>query len=121
MARKTPPFPNYTPWTTARFFGFLRSALRNAYNKYPPKYEALKNAEVGRMVNKKTGKMAKHYQCASCRGSFPAKEVQVDHIIDAGTLRSFEDLPAFARNLFCSAKGLQVLCKNCHKCKTHKK
>lgn len=119
MGKKTPPFKNYPKWTTARFFTFLRSAFRTAWNKYPPKYEALKQAEVGQMTNKKTGRPAKHYECSQCHKYFPAKEVQVDHLIDAGTLTKFEDVQGFVERLFCSVDELQVLCKPCHKNKTH--
>lgn len=120
MGRKTPPFKNYNGWTTARFFGFIRSALRNAYSKYPPRFEALKRAEVGRMINSKTGKLAKHYECNHCRKYFIQKDVQVDHIIDAGSLRDFSDLPGFCERLFCGVDGLQVLCKKDHQAKTKK-
>ena len=115
MPRKTPPFKNWEKWTEARFWSFIRSALRRAWMKYPPKYEALKQAEVGRKVNKKTGKLAKHYKCNICKKEFVANDVQVDHIVEAGTLRSYEDLPEFVNKLFCSADDLQVLCKPCHK------
>jgi len=121
MGRKTPPFPNYPKWTTARFYAFLRSSLRQAWNKYPPKYEALKSAEIGRIRNKKTGKLCKHYKCAECGGIFPAKDVQVDHIVDVGTLKSFDDLKGFAERMFCSSKGLRVLCRQCHNNKTYNK
>ena len=36
----------------------------------------------------------------------------------AGTLRTFDDLPAFCAKLFCSEDELQVLCKACHDEKT---
>jgi 5-methylcytosine-specific restriction endonuclease McrA len=121
MGKKTPPFVNYPAWTTSRFFTFLRSALRQAWNRYPPKYEALRRAETGRKTNPATGKLAKHYLCAECKREFVAKEVQVDHKIDAGTLKSFEDVELFVRNLFCSVEDLAVLCKQCHHNKTHKK
>lgn len=121
MGIKTPPYINYPQWTTSRFFSFLRSSLRQAWMKYPPKYEALKLAESGRKTNKNTGKLAKHYICAICAKEFVAKEVQVDHIIDAGTLKCFEDLGGFCSRLFCSLVDLQVLCKECHKEKTHGK
>lgn len=120
MGAKTPPFKNYNGWTTARFFGFIRSALRNAYSKYPPKFEALKRAEVGRMVNSKTGKLAMHYECNHCHKYFVQKDVQVDHIIDAGSLKDFSDLPGFCERLFCGVDGLQVLCKKDHQAKTKK-
>jgi len=120
MGIKTPPYPNYPKWTTARFFGFLRSALRKAWTKYPPKYEALKLAKIGKKTNVKTGRLADHYRCAICGNEFVMKDVQVDHLIDAGTLKTFDDVGEFCRRLFCSVDDLQVLCKPCHSGKTHK-
>lgn len=50
------------------------------------------------------------------------KEVQIDHIEPAGSLKGFDDLPGFVERLFCEVDGLQVLCKDgCHNKKTHKK
>jgi hypothetical protein len=46
------------------------------------------------------------------------KEVAVDHIVPAGQLRSFDDLPKFVEILFCEADNLQVLCHACHGRKT---
>ena len=133
MSGKTPPFPNYPVWTTARFFGFLRSLLRQGFNKYPPKYEALNEAvhiipitdDDGEQLRYKSGKQkgklkyGKRYRCATCAQYFLQKEVQVDHITPAGSLRSYEDLPIFAARLFCGREGLQVLCKTCHTEKTN--
>jgi hypothetical protein len=46
------------------------------------------------------------------------KEVQVDHVIPAGTLKSYTDLAEFCKNLFCSVDNLRVLCIECHSIKT---
>lgn len=35
-----------------------------------------------------------------------------------GTLKSFDDLPAFVENLFVGVDKLQVLCDPCHAIKT---
>ena len=118
MGRKTSPYKNYPQWTTARFFTFLRSALRQAWSRYPPKKEAREAASVGRMRNKKTGRQAEHFECADCHNVFTRKETHVDHIVDAGTLRCYEDIQGFIERLFCSKYDLQVLCHDCHKTKT---
>lgn len=101
-------------WTESRYFGFIRSALRNAFSKYPPKYEALKQAK--HKVDWGRTKVA--YKCAECLELHPSKEVQVDHIEPAGSLKTYSDLPAFVERLFCEQDGLQVLCKECHNKKT---
>lgn len=107
-------------WTNARFFGFIRSSLRNASSRWAPAQACLKASEVGKRVNRRSGRIAMHYKCAGCGDELPRKEVQIDHIIEAGTLRSFEDLPEFTRRLFCERSGFQVLCSaKCHHTKTH--
>ena len=114
---KTPPYPNYPAWSTSRFFSFLRSALRGAYNRYPPKFEVLKAARRDYKGQDKRTKW--EFQCAECGEWFRASEVSVDHVIPAGSLNSFEDLPGFCVRLFCGQDGLQVLCtKGCHAKKT---
>lgn len=113
MARKTPPFPEYEDWTTARFFSFIRSGLRQLWSRWPPKYKVL--AEARRKSQSENKRLKWEFLCASCGFYFPQKEVQVDHLEDAGTLRSFEDLPGFAQRLFVGEDKLQVLCQSCHK------
>jgi 5-methylcytosine-specific restriction endonuclease McrA len=117
--RKTELFENYPQWTKARFNNFIKSALRQAWNKYPVKYEVLKKAYVGKEVNGKTGRLIKHYQCANCKKHFPQKEVQVDHKIDIGGVYTENGWDGVIERMFCSADNLQVLCKKCHKEKTY--
>jgi len=125
MPRKTPPFDRWPEWTTARFFGFLRSGLREKFNRYPPKYESIKRAAITvQDGHYKTGakkdqpKYKKQYQCSECKDYFIQKDIQVDHIVPAGSLKSFDDLVTFADRLFCGVDGLQVMCKPCHSTKT---
>lgn len=103
-------------WTTARYFSFIRSALRRAWTKYPVKYAVLDKAKQPYTGTDKRTKWV--YTCASCNSTFKATEVNVDHITPAGTLRDYSDLPEFVKNLFCEADNLQVLCKECHDVKT---
>ena len=107
-------------WTFARWKAFIISVLRSGWRKYPPRYDALKAALVGKRTNRLTGRMADHYKCASCSGFFVAKEVQVDHIepvVDPDD--GFVNFIVFIDRLFCEAENLQVLCKPCHKDKTN--
>ena len=113
---RTPPFENYPDWSTAKFWGFLRSALRSGYNKYPPKWEVLKAAKRPYKGQDKRCKW--EFQCAKCSKWHKAKAVSVDHKIPAGALNTFDDLPGFVQRLFCGVDGLQVLCKTCHDVKT---
>lgn len=109
---RTPPYPNYPAWSTSRFFSFLRSALRGAYNRYPPKFEALKSARRKYEGNDKRTKW--QFLCSICNEWHKGANVQVDHIVPAGSLNSFDDLPGFVSRLFCSVDHLRVLCVSCH-------
>lgn len=60
------------------------------------------------------------YRCASCRGEFPAKNVQIDHIepvIDPNV--GFVSWDEVVKRMFCEAEGYQTLCLACHKSKTN--
>ena len=96
------------------FFIFLRSTLRRAWLRYPARQEALNSAFSCRTVNKKTGRLAKHYKCSRCLSDFPQKDVAVHHTVEVGSLKCFNDLPGFVERLFCPREGLQVVCKCCH-------
>lgn len=108
MPRRVERLRNGGKWTEARYFGFIRSALRSAFRKWGPKHEAKAAAKVAYNT----------YQCAACDGWFGTKEVEVDHIVPAGSLKCYDDLPGFVERLFCEAQGFQVLCKDCHYHKT---
>lgn len=102
-------------WTEARYFQFIRSALRQAYSRYPVRFQAKKAVE--RTV---TGSRHKYeYTCAECKGWFQGKDCQVDHIEPAGSLNKYSDIGGFCKRLFCEVDGMQVLCKPCHQLKTN--
>ncbi len=104
-------------WTEARYFSFIRSALRLASSKYPVKFQVKADARR----NKPKGAEGRHhyeFQCKECDGWFPDKEISVDHIQPAGSLKKYDDLPGFVERLFCEADNLQVLCNECHNVKT---
>jgi 5-methylcytosine-specific restriction endonuclease McrA len=97
-------------WTHARYFQFIRSALRQAWSKYPAKFEVLKTQR--RRVEGQRHKF--EYECAACKEWFQQKDVQVDHKEPAGSLTEYHHLPRFVENLFCAVSDLQILCKPCH-------
>ena len=101
-------------WTEAQYFSYIRGGLRRLSTRYPVKYAV-------RLANRRTVKGKRHkfeYQCAECNKWKKDKDVDVDHIIPAGSLRKYDDLPGFVERLFCEADGMQILCKICHKKKT---
>lgn len=104
-------------WTEARFWGFIRSALRKASVRWPVIHEAKRASRrpIGKpKEGRKKTRQKWEYQCAICERWFPDKETHVDHIVPVGTLKCFEDLPGFVERLFCEQSGLRVACKTCH-------
>lgn len=106
-------------WTEARFNSFIKSALRAASRRWPPKYSCLNDAYVDKRVNVKSGRLAKHYRCNACKECYASSDVQVDHvkpIIDPTV--GFTNWNDVINNLFCEKTNLQVLCTTCHNIKT---
>lgn len=112
----TPPFSEHPEWSEAKFFAFIRSALRAAWSRWPPKYRLL--AAAKRKYEGPNKRLKWEFLCNECKTYHPQKDVSVDHIIPAGTLRCFEDIGPFCQRLFVGEDKLQVLCTGCHKIKT---
>jgi 5-methylcytosine-specific restriction endonuclease McrA len=111
-----PKTRNSGTMTESAFWSFIRSALRQKSRWWKPIAECKANAK---RVYKGPNKRQKfEYQCNHCSKWFPDKQINVDHIVPAGTLRNANDLPAFVERLFVEAEGLQVLCQGCHNIKT---
>ena len=111
MGRKTPPFPPYPAWTTAKAFSFFRSGLRAKWSRWPPKFDVLKDARI----NVYGQRHRYEYTCAECEDSFKLPQVEVDHIYPCGSFNTFEDAGGFMERLFVGKDKLRVLCKPCHK------
>lgn len=105
-------------WSESKFQSFIKSALRSASQRWPPKYAVLKDAFVGVEVNTKTGRKAKHYKCSYCGCHTPSSNCVVDHINPVVPVTGFISWDNVIENLFCEKEGLQVLCKECHAVKT---
>lgn len=119
--KKIKEYPrNDGQWTEARFTSFVKSALRSASQRWPPKYTTLSSACVGVRVNERTGRLAKHYKCSACQLAFPAKEVEVNHRIPVVLVTGFDSWTGVIERIFCDSKDLEVLCKPCHKVITQK-
>lgn len=119
MAKKTPPYKNYPVWTQARFFTFIRSALRSASQKWPPRNQSKHLAKRKYTGSNKRQKF--EYKCNKCKRWFRGDEVEIDHIHGISPLQKLEDLPKFVDTLFCAVEDFQVLCKGCHGGKTKKR
>ena len=117
MAKEKKPKPrNNGTMTEAAFWSFIRSALRRKSMYWKPVSEAKKQAR--REYKGDNKRMKWEYQCSECKGWFPDKVVEVDHIVECGALNA-ETAGVFIERLFCEVGGLRVLCKGCHNKKTH--
>ena len=91
---------------------FIRSNLRRASIKWPPIRQCLEGARRPSQSDNKRLKW--EFQCASCSGWYPRSDVQVDHLVECGSLKDWDDLERFCRTLFCEESNLFVLCSHCH-------
>jgi 5-methylcytosine-specific restriction endonuclease McrA len=98
------------------FWSFIRSALRQKSRWWKPISEC--KQKVKRPYKGPNKRQKFEYQCNECKQWHPEKNINVDHIIPAGTLKCANDLPGFVERLFCEIDNLQVLCANCHDKKT---
>ena len=102
--------------TESAFWSFIRSGLRQKSRWWKPISECKLNAKRPYKGPLKRQKF--EYQCNKCKNWFPEKQINVDHILPAGTLTCAQDLPGFVERLFCEQNNLQVLCESCHNVKT---
>ena len=106
-------------WTEGRLRGFIVNTLRSGMRRYPPKYETLNDAKVGKRVNPKTKRSAEYYKCSGCGGEFVKKDIEVDHRIPViDPQKGFQGWDEYITRLFCDKSNLQALCRSCHKQKT---
>ena len=103
--------------TDGAFKSFIKGLLRRGSARWKPRYEVLADAKRGKQINKATGRLAEHYECASCHGLFPLKYMEVDHI--SSIMYEGIDWDETITRMFCDKEGLQVLCKDCHRFKTN--
>jgi len=112
-----PKVRNSKTMSESAFWSFIRSALRNKSRFWKPIQEC---KQLHKRKNQSSNRKLKfEYQCSECKTWLPEKEIDVDHIIPAGSLNKAEDLPQFVEKLFCEVVNLQLLCKKkCHLEKT---
>lgn len=91
----------------------MRSKMRSAFTRWPPKYEVLEEAR--RKYTGSNPRQKYEFQCSVCKKWHKQTDVEVDHIEPCGSLKSFEDLPGFVERMFCGKEGLRVVCSPCHK------
>lgn len=118
MGRKTPPYERYPAWSEARFWGFVRSNLRLMQRKWPPFNEVWKEGRRDKPADV-PGRHKFEYQCESCGGWFPRKEMERHHKISCGSCRSFKEAGEFLDRMLVARDSVERLCKECHNRKTY--
>lgn len=118
---KVPKTRNFNTLTESEYFSKIRSGLRAAFRFWKPMMEALKLASRPSQ-NKENKRLKTEYQCAHCKEWFGRKGVEIDHINPAGSLKCYEDVVPFIKNLTAeNVDSYQILCKDkCHRIKTLK-
>lgn len=116
MAARVPKTRGNKTLTESGFWGMIRSALRQKSRWWAPMKLAKEKARRPYKGDNKRQKW--EYKCNNCKDWYSDKEIEVDHIIEAGSLRNGDDLKGFVERLFCEEEGLQILCKTCHAVKT---
>lgn len=108
---------NLNTETNSEHMGKIRSALRRLSRFWKP---ALKSLEKSHRPYEGDNKRVKHeYQCCECKQWKIRKNVQINHVVPCGTLKSYQDVPGFLERLFCEdVSGYSVLCIECHKKET---
>lgn len=99
-------------WTQARMREFISKALRKA--KWPPIFEVMKRAFVGKGISPVSGRPCKLYQCEQCGKQDAQSRMEVDHIEPVIGPEGFVDWNTYVVRLFVEQEKLRVLCERCH-------
>ena len=106
------------PITDKAITSLIRSAVRQIWMRCPVKLAFLYSKSLPDK-NPDTRRKFK-YQCEKCEYYFKQSDIEVDHIQGNHSLRTLDDIPTFCRSILeVEFKDLQILCKSCHKIKTH--
>jgi hypothetical protein len=98
--------------TQSQHMNKIRSMLRSLSRWWKPMQLALKASSTTYTVGRAKRVM---FLCAQCNKLHERKNVEVNHIEPAGSLKDYNDLPSFCEKLFVEdITKLEVLCKPCH-------
>ena len=98
--------------TQSQHMNKIRSMLRSLSRWWKPMQLALKASSTTYTVGRAKRVM---FLCAQCNKLHERKNVEVNHIEPAGSLKDYNDLPSFCEKLFVEdITKLEVLCKHCH-------
>lgn len=110
-------------WTEARFHSFIKSALRSASMRWPPKSAAKKEARTKRGWYQCAGYKRRAHEVPATLPPPPGRKRRidnavVDHIIPVIGPEGFVSWDETISRMFVEKGGLQILCHECHSRKT---
>lgn len=112
------PWGDGTPWkNSVSFFTYLRGCLRKAWSRNPVKLNVLKakRKQIKNPNPKGNKPTVWGAECEMCHKEFVLKDIQVDHVIAAGSLTKTEDIQGFVeRLLYVTEDSLRLVCKWCN-------
>ena len=93
------------------FFAFLRGQLRRSWTHYP----ISRKFKDGLCRTNRNGGRAKFVgDCAICNATLAKSHLQIDHVIPAGSIVSWETAGQFLKGLFTTSDNMRLVCKPCH-------
>ena len=102
---------NANTWSEAEFWGKIRSALRKVSMYWKPIQACKQGCKENYVGDNKRQKFA--YRCAICNKLVSDKELHIDHLVAAGSLKSSDDLKGFVDRLFVE-DNFQCTCVGCN-------
>lgn len=98
-------------------FTSVRTMLRRAWSDSIFKQDFLNKQSIlvenTNPRSKKRFPQVRRFKCAICGGYFGSNEIELDHLIDENSLKSYDDINTFMLNIvLTSPDKLQVLCKD---------
>lgn len=118
MPKPWEDYPHIWP-TKARFFTFLRGAMRRAlWEKYPVKVE-FKNETVTPPPEGYVGRAKSGTTCSLSGEWYPKSKLEVDHKSGNVSLQEWEDFMPFIAHLLASKEQMQLVGKEEHKIKSY--
>lgn len=99
------------------FFTYLRGQIRLTWSRFPAKL-SWKKAQMTKPPAGYTGRAKTLGICSYCGDQFPASNLEVDHIAQAGECNSWETAAQFMRKLLDCNDNWCLACKPCHKIKS---
>lgn len=84
------------------------------------KYKDSRQYPVPESQKKKWGRTKLLIDCELCKAPIPKSRAEVDHKVEAGSLKTLEDVLQFIyRLLFVTWDDIRCLCKDCHAITTY--